>query len=140
MSSSDERALLATLCKQRDDLAKSKLPPATKDALRKSVDAFIAEAQKVVAVHGDLLKRLELQQKERKDLDAKDRALAAAAKALPGKLSAVRPKMQQALKALAEAKAKAGNDAASLAKIGRSMQDLNMIWIDLSVFQDLQGY
>jgi ABC-type transporter Mla subunit MlaD len=93
-----------------------------------------------VAVHGDLLKRLEQQQKERKELDAKDRALAAAAKALPGKLSAVRPKMQQALKALAEAKAKAGNDAASLAKIGRSMQDLNMIWIDLSVFQDLQGY
>ena len=89
MSSSDERALLATLCRQRDDLAKSKLPPTTRDPLRKGVDAFITEAQKVVAVHGDLLKRLEQQQKERKDLEAKDRALAAAARALPGKLSAV---------------------------------------------------
>jgi len=140
MSSSDERALLAALCKQRDDLAKSKLPPGTRDALKKSVDAFVAEAQKVVAVHGDLLKRLERQQKERKDLDARDRALAAAAKAFPGKLSAATPKMQQALKALAEAKAKAGSDAASLAKVGRSMQDLHMTWIDLSVFQDLLGY
>lgn len=140
MSSSDERALLATLCKQRDDLAKSKLPPGTRDALKKSVDGFVAEAQKVVAVHGDLLKRLEQQQKERKDLDARDRALAAAAKAFPGKLSAATPKMQQALKALAEAKAKAGSDAASLAKVGRGMQDLHMTWIDLSVFQDLLGY
>ena len=138
MSGSDERALLATLCKQRDDLAKAKLPPAARDALKKSVDGFVTEAQKIVAVHADLLKRLEQQQKERKDLDARDRALAAAAKAFSGKLSGVTPKMQQALKALAEAKAQAGGDA-SLAKIGRSMQDLNMIWSDLSVFQDLQG-
>ena len=139
MSSSDERTLLATLCRQRDELARSKLPAAERDALKKNLDAFVAEAQKIVAVHADLLKRLEQQQKDRKDLDARDRALVAAAKALPGKLSGAAPKMNQALRALSEAKGKAGGDA-SLEKIRRSIQDLNMIWIDLSVFQDLQGY
>jgi uncharacterized coiled-coil DUF342 family protein len=136
--SSDERTLLAELCKQRDALAKAKLAPADREALRRAVDAFITEAQKVVAVHGELLKRLEQQRAARKELDAKDKALSAAAKAFPGKLSGATPKMQAALKAIAEARKKPGGE--SVDRIARSMKDLNMVWIDLSVFQELPDW
>ena len=43
-----------------------------------------------MAVHGDLLKRLEQQQKERNDLDAKDRALAAQPRPFPASFGASR--------------------------------------------------
>jgi hypothetical protein len=132
----DERTLFSNLRKQRDDLAKSKLPAADKAALQKSVDAFITEATKIVAVHTELLKKLESQQAERKALDARDKALFAAAKAFPGKLGAVTAKKNGALVSLADARKKAGGDA-SIGPLMATIQDLNMKWIDLSPFQDL---
>jgi hypothetical protein len=139
MSSNDERTLLANLCKQRDELSKLKLAASEIAALQGIVDGFIAEARKIVAVHGELLKRLEAQQAARKQLDAKDKALAANAKSFSGKLAAIDDRRGRALKALAEARKKAGADP-FIKRVTDTIQELNMVWIDLSVFQDLQDW
>lgn len=104
----DERTLFSNLRKQRDALAKSKLAAQDRDALQKEVDAFLVEAGKVVVVHGELMNKLRAQQAERKALDAKDKALAATAKAFPGKLAAAMKKKNDAIKALAAARNKPG--------------------------------
>ncbi|HWK85576.1 MAG TPA: hypothetical protein VNS61_17765 [Caldimonas sp.] len=132
----DEQTLFSNLRKGRDEVAKSKLATADKAALQKDVDAFIAEAHKIVVVHTELMKKLESQQAERKALDAKDKALAAAAKAFPGKLGGATTRKNSALAALAAARKKSGADA-SIGRLIDTIQDLNMRWIDLSPFQDL---
>ena len=127
----DDKTLLSNLRKERDQLAKSKLPNDQKGKVQRALDLVISDAQTLVTMRGALSKDIDEQQ-------AKLKALSTSLKALHTKYSATADHRSQAAVALAEArKAKEGADAA--ARATKAYNDLSMSLLDFSHYQKVDG-
>lgn len=134
----DDKTLLSNLRKERDQLAKSKLPNDQKGKVQRALDLVIGDAQTLVTMRGALSKDMDEHQAKIKAVATSRKALSTSLKALHTKYSATADHRSQAAGALAEArKAKEGADAA--ARATKAYNDLSLSLLDFSPYQTVDG-
>ena len=129
--SADDRTLFANLRREREQLARSKMPAAERAALQKALDPAIIAAQTLVTMRESL----------KKDMDtyaALAKAMTASLKALHNKYSALYPHIRQADIALDIARKAKGADPA-VARLKTVFENMSMNLLDFSPFQNIDG-
>jgi phage shock protein A len=129
--SADDRTLFANLRREREQLAKSKMPAADRAALQKLVDPAIIDAQTLVKMREALRKDME-------SYAAMAKTMTASLKTLHGKYSALYPHIRQADIALDTARKAKGADPA-IARLKTAFENMSMTLLDFSPFQNIDG-
>lgn len=133
----DARAQVAAIAKLAGDISKSSLPPAEKAKVRNALATYAQAMQKDDSTLAELFRLLDVQVAARKALEAKDKALVAAAKATMRQRAGAGAG-DAAAAAVNDALKKAPNDA-SLKAAQKALSSYRVV-LDLSAFQVLAGW